>query len=399
MKRHLLSRWRQKIKLKKKISILLSIGLSAILLAACGNLGSSSSTSTTTSTSDSSSSGYQTTGQTNDNDYTGVIINGKYKTSKSRGLGVTQNSDNLLNLKSFETGMTKISKAFFSTDDYIFREGQILSKSTLTNWLARKSSTNSSGLNPVDNGKTGETTRNPMYVQQIEEQDYMKETSSGKLKLAGITIGIGMNRKDYYEKEEYGATYSTSISKEEMIQQGKIAAAKVVERLRKKVGNNIPIVVTMFQQAEADSLVGGSFYAYTEVKSGSTISSWTDTNLASYVFPSTSTNSVPNDNDESAFETFENKIKNFFPNLAGVTAQVQYKDSTLQGMHVNITTQFYSETEITSFTQYVAKAAKTYLPSGIPIDIEIKGSDGTVQSFLARTAKGSSYYTHVFSSY
>lgn len=386
--------------MKKKINLLVGLGLSALLLTACGNLGSSTGTSTNNTDDKTSSSGYQTTGQNSDSEYTGVIINGRYRTNKSRGVGVSQNSDNLLNLKSFESGLTDISKEYFSTKDYVFQEGQTLTKSTVEDWLARKSKSNPDGLNPEDNGKNGENDRNPMYVQQIEEQDYMKEDANGKLTLAGITVGIGMNRKDYYQKEEYGATYVTNISKEEMEKQGKIAAAKVVARLRAKVGNDIPIVVAMFQQAEMDSLVGGSFYAYTEVKAGSSeISDWTNTDISSYVLPATSTSSVPNDNDASAFNSFKNKIQNFFPNLAGVTAQAKYKNKNLQGLKVTITTQFYSETEITSFTQYVAKAAKTYLPSGIPIDIQIKGSDGTVQSFLAKNAKDSSYYTHVFSSY
>ena len=48
----------------------------------------------------------------------------------------------------------------------------------------------------------------------------MKETD-GKLELAGITIGIGMNRKDYYQKEQYGAMYTTNISKEKMEEEEK----------------------------------------------------------------------------------------------------------------------------------------------------------------------------------
>ena len=159
---------------------MVTLGLSTLLLTACGNLGSSSGTTTNTNE-ESASSGYQTTGQTNDSEYNGVIINGRYRTNKSRGVGVSQNSENLLNLKSFESGLTDISKEYFSTKDYVFQEGQTLSKSTVEDWLARKSSKNPDGLNPEDNGKNGENERNPMYVQQIEEQDYMKEDSKGNL--------------------------------------------------------------------------------------------------------------------------------------------------------------------------------------------------------------------------
>ncbi|MCC7667601.1 CamS family sex pheromone protein [Liquorilactobacillus satsumensis] len=381
----------------RKSNLILGAIAGIFLLAGCGRLDSSTSTTTTAKN---SSSGYRTTGQTSDSEYQGVIKDGKYLTSKARGVGVNQNSDNLLNLKSFESGLTQLSKNQFSTSNYIFQEGQLLSSSTIENWLARKSKNNQDGLNPEDNGQTDANKRNPIYIQQIEEQDYMKE-KNGKMSLAGITIGIGMNAKDYYQKESYGATYTTDISEDKMIAEGKIAAAKVLQRLRSTSGvsADTPILIGMFKQAPNDSLVGGSFYAYTLVKNGQVISTWNNINIKSYVFPSTSSSSVPNDNDETSFESFKKQVQNFFPNLAGVTAQGQYKNKSLQGMHVNITTQFYSETEITSFTQYLAQAAKTYLPSGIPIDITVKGSDGTVQSFLSRQAKDSSYYTHVFSSY
>ncbi|GBG94735.1 hypothetical protein LFYK43_11940 [Ligilactobacillus salitolerans] len=386
--------------MKKKTALLFSLLMSVLLISACSKNTNSNSNNTAKTSGTTTNKGYQTTGKTTDSDYQGVIQDGKYKTNAARGVGISQNADNLLNLKSFESGMTALSKDQFSPNKYVFQEGQILSKSTIENWLGRVSSSNPTGLNPKDNGQKDAAKRNPIYVQQIEEQDYMNE-NNGKLSLGGITIGIGMNRKDYYQKEEYGSTYTSDISQAEMIKQGRIAAAKVLDRVRKQngVSANTPIMIAMFQQAENDSLVGGSFYAYTVSKNGNEISNWNNTNLSSYTFPATATKSVPNDNDETSFEGFQNKIKNFFPNLAGVTAQGQYKNKTLQGLKVNITTQFYSETEITSFTQYVAQAAKNYLPSGIPIDITVKGADGTVQSFLSRQSGNGNFYTHVFSSY
>lgn len=378
----------------KKIGVLVGVCLSALLLASCG-------TSSSTSSSGSKAKGsYQTTGTANSGEYKGIITNGRYRTSKSRGVGVSQNTENMLNLKSFESGLTTISKDHFSPKSYVFQEGQILSKGTVENWLGRKSKDNPEGLNPKDNGKKDANKRNPIYVQQIEEQDYMKE-ENGKLHLAGITIGIGMNRKDYYQKEEYGATYTTDIPKEQMIAEGKKAAAKVLARLRSynAVGSSMPIVIAMYQQAPNDSLVGGTFYATTVSNSGTQMGTWKATDLKNYVFPVTDTDTVPSKNDADSFDNFKNKIQNFFPNLAGVTAQAQYDGDSLQGLNVTITTQFYSETEITSFTQYVAKAAQTYLPSGIKVDIQIQGSDGSVQSFVARDNGDKGFYTHVFSSY
>lgn len=365
-----------------------------LFLSACGNLGSSSGTSSTTT-----SKGTQLTGQAASGDYQSVIKNGRYVTSKARGVNVSQN-DNQYNLKSFESGLLTVSKKVYSPSKYVFEEGQYLTTNTVQNWLGRKSKSNPTGLNPVNNGKTGANTRNPIYLQQMEEQDYMKENGK-KLSLSGITIGLGLNSVDYYEKTKFGATYETHISNAEIKQQGEKIANQVLARLRKKAAlKNVPITIALYKQAATDSLVGGSFFSYSVNKAGSTsVGSWKAISEKSYVYPTTSSSaSVGNSNDESSFENFKTQIQNYFPNLSGVTAQAHYTDKQLSGMNVNITTQFYSETEIISFTQYLQQAAQKYLPSGAPIDITVKSSEG-VQSFLSRDTGDKKFTSHVFDSY
>lgn len=378
----------------KKLGIVFSLCLSMLLFAGCGNDSMSNSSSAT-------SKGFQTTGRNVDGEYQGVIEDGHYLTSKSRGVVLVKDSENILNLQSFERGLLNISKQEFSPKKYIFQEGQVLNKSTVYKWLGRKTKKNTLGLNPKDNGSKDPKKRNPMYVQAISEQDYMQKDDNDKLVLSGMTIGIAMNRKDYYQKEEYGATYISDISKEKMLQEGRIAAAKVLARLRqmKDVPKNIPIVIAMFEQAPQDSLVGGTIYAYTVSKKGAELGSWTETDYQSCVFPATDGKKVPNDNDEESFLNFKNKVQNFFPNLAGVTAQAYYEGKTLQGLNINITTQFYSQTEVISFTQYITRAAKQYLPANVPLNIKVRGSDGNVQSFVSHQQRGDDYYTHVFGSY
>jgi len=371
----------------------------AMALAACGNLKNSSFGSNSTSTTTTGSKTTTTTGSTDSEFYQGVIKNGRYTTSKSRGVVVAQN-DNVMNLKSFETGLLDVSKKQFSTSKYVYQEGQYLSTSTVQNWLGRKSKDNAEGLNPVNNGKKDADTRNPIYLQQLEEQDYMIQSGS-KLSLGGVTVGLGMNSVDYYTKVQYGATYETNISDTVLTAQGKKMANTVLQRLRQKSAlKSVPIVLALYKQSSNDSLVGGNMIAYAVSKNGSTtITDWKPLNWKNYVFPATSEskNSGANSNDESDFSSFKSHVQNFFPNLSGVTANAHYKDKSLSKLSVNITTKFYSETEIISFTQYLATAAKRYLPSGVPVEITVKSANGDVQSFLARTAKGSSYYTHVFS--
>ncbi len=379
----------------KKFAVSMSMLLMAMVLTACGSTdnlsgGSSSNTSGSKST--------QLTGQANNKDYQGVITDGQYRTSKSRGVSLSQES-NQFNIKGFENQLLDISKKEFSTKKYIFQEGQYLSTKTVTNWLGRKTKSNPDGLNPTANKSTDPNKRNPIYLSQIDEQDYM--TQDGKsLKLSGVTIGLAMNSIDYYQKNKFGATYETEISNAQMKQEGKKIADQVLARLRKKSAlKDVPIVIAMYRQASDDSLVGGNFYAYSVNDGGTTkVSSWEPLNIKSYVFPIKTGKKAPNENDENSFENFKSQTQKFFPNLSGVTAQAKYVDGSLSGMNVTINTQFYSQTEIISFTQYLQTTAQRYLPANAPIDITVQSTEG-IQSFLSRGANEKKFSTHVFNSY
>lgn len=368
------------MKRKKWWVVLATIGVS-ISLAACGNKKSNNVT---------------TTGSTSGT-YQAVIKGGHYQTSKARGVAVQQN-DNTYNLKSFENGLTNvIAKKFFSPKNYIFQEGQYLSASTLGDWLGRQTSKNPLGLNPAQGKKSDP---NPLYIQQVEEQDYVQQ-SGNSLKLKGVVIGVGINSEYQYQKKTDGPYYTKKISDSEVQAQGKAAAAKIVKRLReKKALQNVPIVVALYKQAPQDSLVGGTFFAYTKTNSAQ-VGSWTKLNYKNEVLPKATSAAEANSNStgtSGSFSNFKSQVQNFFPNISGVTAQAQSKDGTLQGMHVTITTQFYSQTEINSFTGYIVQAAKKYLPNGVPIDIKIQ-SDSNIQAVVYRDAGSSKWNSHIFGSY
>lgn len=159
-------------------------------------------------------------------------------------------------------------------------------------------------------------------------------------------------------------------------------------------------MIALYKQAPDDSLVGGSFFAYSK-NNGNKISSWHKLDYRTAVLPKANgtdqeTKSDQTDND--SFSNFKSQVQSFFPNLSGVTAQAQYNGSSLTGMHITITTQFYSQTEITSFTQYIVRAARKYLPSGIPIDIKIQSSS-EMQAVVYRNSGSDKFQSHVFDSY
>ncbi len=60
-----------------------------------------------------------------------------FKAGKARGL-TTERLNTRLDIDEFETGMMRLAQDSFSTDDYLFQEGQYLDEDTVTSWLARK---------------------------------------------------------------------------------------------------------------------------------------------------------------------------------------------------------------------------------------------------------------------
>ncbi|WP_420842968.1 CamS family sex pheromone protein [Fructilactobacillus carniphilus] len=370
----------------KKVGIGIMLAVSAVVLAACGNQNKMSSNSGSTKT--------ELTGSNSSENYQSVIQDGHYQTSKSSGVNEQQTS-NQFNLEGFQHGLLDISKKEFAPSKYVFQEGQQISTEQTYNWLGRKTKDNPDGLNPEQPDKKVV----PEYLQQIDEQDFLQQTG-GKLQLKGMTIGLGLNSVYYYTKEKYGAQYSKKLSDDEIQAKGKEMANEVLKRMREKPETkDIPIVIALYKAAPDDSLVGGNFFAYSMNRTGSkSVDTWNKIDQKNYVFPTAGNEKVPNANDESAFEQFKNKAQSYFPNLSGVTAQAQYTDGTLTGMHVNITTQFYSYTEINSFTQYLQTAAQKYLPRNVPIEITV-GSTNGVQSYLNRDRDARKFTTHVFNNY
>lgn len=330
-------------------------------------------------------------------EYRSVVSNGHYVTSAARGIAVTTESN--FNAQSFELSLNDLSKNFFSTKKYIFQEGQYLSANTIDNWLSRYSSSNTSGLNPADNGQKNNS-RNPYYIQSLEENDFMNQVNGSKLDLAGMTIGLAMNRTDSYSKVTNGPVYTQNISKAEMVTQGNAMASKVLKRLRsnKKIGNDIPILIVMYANASEDSLVGGAPYAYFLSKSGEQISKWTNVNIQNLVFPeqNSGTTSVGSQ-DNTSFVNFQTAIQNFFPSISSATAQAHYEDGTLSGMNITVNTSFYSVSEIKALTTYISQTAPKYFNDHVPIRISVYGSNQLLS--ILSSDSGSNFKTIYLYSY
>ncbi|WP_056974328.1 CamS family sex pheromone protein [Holzapfeliella floricola] len=378
----------------KKIAYLIQLIILMIILTGCGNLQNSNLANNNSAQVQNT---FQITGTTNDNTYNVLLQDGRYKSSPSRGATATML--NSVDVTGMESGLVQISKQAFSTEKYIFQEGQQISQSDAYNWLGRyDEKSNPDGLNPAANSETDADKRTPVYLEQLLEQNYM--TGSGNnYNVQGISLTLAMNSVDYYQKEKDGATYSTKISREDQEKHGKEMAQKVVERLRQKEGlKNIPIVIALYSRPSVDSLTGGAYFATTTVNGDSgSIGNWQTIDNQTQVFPIVSgSEKAINSSDLEGFQNFKSIVQGYFPNLSGVIAKSNYENGKLNSMTITVNTQFYGYQQINSFTKLISNSAEKYLPKNVPIEIKVQAV-GEVQSVVIRDSSNYNFYSHVFS--
>ncbi|WP_319995296.1 CamS family sex pheromone protein [Trichococcus shcherbakoviae] len=374
---------------KAKSVILMTVsGAAMFLLASCGQLSETQTTENTTNTGPEKVTVQTTQNQLSTDYYPALIVDGKYQFSQNRGVSLSLNST--ANIKDFEAELLDVAKNVFPTDQYFFQEGQVIDYDTTRLWLGRYSDSNPDGLNPTDNGSTDAATREPIYLEQILEQDYMIQNENG-FELAGMAIGLAMNSVDYYKVND--VPMEQAISRDKLEEQAKAYANTIITRLRQTEGlESIPIVIGIYEQSAQDSPVGGSYLFEGVSTEGTAIGEWITRNESKVVFPLQSGTQTE---ESSNFDNFKNEVQDFFPNLNGIVGEGKYVDGQLMSLEIDITTQFYGETEIIAFTQHVTDAAGRFLPQNIPVEITIESING-IESFLTRENDSQGFSYHIF---
>lgn len=376
--------------MKKYLQIIAILG-AAVSLTACGNLKNSNLANNAKTSSSSSTKTYQTT-ETGNNGYTVLLKNGHYVTSPIAGLTATDN-DNSVDTRELERGLIQISKETFSTNSFVFQEGQYITSTVANDWLGRKSKTNPLGLNPELGTKKK---YNPYYLEEIMEQDFLTGSGSN-YRIGGMSIGLAINSIDYYQRKKGGPEYQMTIPRSAQKKFGQQAAEQIVARLRKKKSlKNIPITVGLFAKESKDSLVSGTYFlSGTAAANSSKITKWKTINTQTEVLPTIGNKKAINSSNASSFNSFKESIQNYFPNISGVTATLRYENGKLAQENISITTQFYGYEQIQSFTRLVLSTAKKYLASDVPIEIKI-GSVNDIQALVAKETGDSSYQVHIY---
>ncbi|WP_421383005.1 CamS family sex pheromone protein [Bacillus salacetis] len=309
-----------------------------------------------------------------------------YESTDTRGM-VVNNLQSRYDIDVFESGLVRMAKNAFSTDQYLFKEGQVLDKATIQSWLNRKFTSEqleekglkeeqNVGLNPVEN-TPGEGKDTPIYLAHVIEHNYLEKVEDNKIQLAGVVVGLALNSVSYYQDQNTGETRQTNISHDEVRQQGEQIAQEVIKRLREKPElDGIPITIALFEQSSKDTVTPGSYFAYATVDAGSaSIGEWQGVNEEHYFFPSVQAEQN-HPKYLKVFNDFKDKIESYFPNYVGVVGYAFFKDGKMENMEIDIPIQFNGKAETIGFTQYTAELAAELFPKEMNVEIEITSADG-----------------------
>jgi len=314
-----------------------------------------------------------------------------YQISPARGL-TSSNMVSSYNIETFEKGLFDISKPVFSTDDHVFREGQVFTEEMVRGFLNRsytseeidemseeeKADNNAFsnlGLNPSTEGETDPETiaeKAPLYLSHILEQNYMTQDEDGNVDFSGMTIGLAMNSEYYYQKEEYGETYTKALDEQEVREQGERMASEILERLRaNEQYQDMTIVFGIFMQSGETDITPGHFLSTATVEPGSDeISSFTEIQENYVLLPSSEAENI-SEEINSDYQNFNRKLESYFDSFTTSIGQGYFKDGNLENLSIEIPVEYTSRGEIIGLTQYVSELVQEHFRN-TNVEISIK---------------------------
>lgn len=329
-----------------------------------------------------------------------------YELSPARGLSST-NLVSSYNVEEFEKGLFSISQNVFPTNEYIFREGQIISEEMVRGYLSRQYTSeeleemdesellgsdafSNLGLNPSTNGETDPEViaeEAPLYLSHILEQNYLKEDAEGNLSFDGITIGLAMNSIYYYQTEQYGQTQERALDLETVEEKGEEMAAEILRRIRANDQYvDKEIVFAIFIQSGDTDIVPGNFVSQAVVAPGeNTIKSFSDIDVQNILLPSGEAAEI-SEEVNSEYQNFNKDLSSYFDSFTTSVGRGKFRDGTLDSLTVEIPIEYNSRGEMIGMSQFVRDLVDDHF-TGTDIEVEIKDKS-QVYSVITRKGEG-----------
>ncbi len=340
--------------------------------------------------------------------YRSILYDGTYPHGEARGVGTGQLA-NRIDLDQFELGLTRIAQEFFPSERYFFREGQFLRQAEVESWISRETENNPNGLNPsidrLSNNEMegmsedeivqvsrGREEEDPSYLSHLLEHNYLVESSEGKYEVGGIVIGLSLKDTFRYRvtfPDGRFHVFSHELNHEEVLEQGKEAAEKVLQRLRSDgredgAFNQIPIVFALFQEQPPQSAIPGNFVAHAKAEPNGGLSGWQTINEQYYLFPSTEANRDVR-GDADAFNLLREDIQDFFSTYVGVVGRAFYNNENLQELTIDVSLQYQGKTEIIAISQFIASRITQRFPESLKVNVYLESASGKQEAMIIRS--------------
>ncbi|MGW6189119.1 CamS family sex pheromone protein, partial [Bacillus subtilis] len=294
---------------------------------------------------------------------------------------LVKNVDNPLDISELELELMELSMDHFSPKKYSFQEGQYLNEKIMYKWLERKSKEETKGLNPsiVDTGNPlKDEKKSPKILSHILEQNYLNKDGE----IEGISLALSL-KTYYYIKvtDSKGLVYTDKVKIDEdkdnindVKESGKKIAEKVVKRIRdSKDIPDVPILLTLYQEEQRNSVIPGSFLTETYIPQGeNNIKEWNDIDRKYYAFPSDDLETLDKSTSDS-LTYFKEDIQKYFNNLKiVVNGRALYVNKDLNDMKIDIEAAGISPSESIALLQFIeTQIHSRLLPEYVAITVRL----------------------------
>ena len=270
------------------------------------------------------------------------------------------------------------SKQYFSVNDYILQEGQILTQSLLTTLVRREADSNPQGLNPplgseFDTGSSSVTLSDAVIVADVVELNFLRRDGN-QYRLGGISLAIVMNQS--HRVVINGIERTVTISTDRLYQFGSDIGRKLESYLRTLPNvTDVPIYITLYSTLSSDSYLPGGMIGegYFESRTGQF-----KTNDERWVmFPSTEATNL--DIQTSAgFDALKKSLQDVLPESIGVVGKGRYIEGNLDKLDITLHMSVKTYAEVVSVTQKTVSLLDTFEKRDMLVVVSIRSLQDVV---------------------
>ncbi|WP_139492197.1 CamS family sex pheromone protein [Brevibacillus dissolubilis] len=309
--------------------------------------------------------------QISDKHYGGVV---PYRPNQTRGMLAER--DYRIDFSHLELGMMEIAQETFSTEEYLFQEGQRISKEQVEAWVSR-SSKNQEGLNPPK-GKN--------LLIQVLEHDYVSKQQNGPF---GMVISLALNPV-YTDPSGQEKEFTV----DELRAKGQQLSARIVQKIRAE-NQQVPMVIALYQvPGRSSTLVPGRFIMTGTVNAtDSSVSKWQPIQEEFFLFPGSDAESeYPQISMQ--YDKLKKNVQGFFGEYIGLTGLGRFMDGELVELTITASAEYDSRTEVLQFTQYAAGLINQYFDKKVHVNLYVQSITAPLAIYV-RPSEGEPYM-HIY---